>query len=100
MFCEVAELPDKKAIVTEVQTWNTSVKNGPKGMSIPIKQIELQDPHQLEKCAEPKLLQCLTIDDLKMRAKILAYSKFKYKMEQVKNAQVKKTLLSIISIVR
>ena len=48
--------------------------------------------------SEPKLKAFLTIDDLKMRASLLAYAKYKYNKDLVKAAKMRKTCLMIIAI--
>mmetsp|Transcript_23577 Transcript_23577/g.20938 ORF Transcript_23577/g.20938 Transcript_23577/m.20938 type:complete len:105 (-) Transcript_23577:18-332(-) len=77
-----------------------SQKEGPKEMKIPLKLIEVEDEDNLKRISEPKLKDFLTIEDLKMRASILAYAKFTRMKERAKIAQIKKTATGILAIVR
>lgn len=65
-----------------------------------MKKVELDQSDTENKVSEPKLNVYLTVEDLKMRASLLAYAKYKYAREVAHSAKVKRTCLSIFAIVR
>jgi hypothetical protein len=90
VFSDTANLPNKKGHVVDIQAWNTKTKYGPKGMKIPIKLVEYAEPEFQIKSAVPIIKDYLTIDDLKMRASILAYAKYKRNIEIEKERSIKR----------
>ncbi|CAI2377816.1 unnamed protein product [Moneuplotes crassus] len=100
LFKEMANLPGKKRISTKLLSWNTTTKAGPNGMKIPIKLVQVHEEENLKRISEPKLKDYLTIDDIKIRASILAYAKYSHQIEAARAAKIKKTCLWILAIAK
>lgn len=98
-FNEIANLPEKKGIGAEIQPWETFTKIGPNKTEIQFKVVELDTTKQeYAKESEPKLKIFITIDDLKLRAGMLAFSKYKYEKNLKKLKKANKFLLFVLSL--